>query len=57
MDWILIVRTVIFVTFLLLVIEGVVALAWAKRFTSLYVRAHKELEVRVETLERRTHLE
>lgn len=50
---ILIIRITIFVTFLLLVGEGVAAVIWARRFAVRYERRHKELEIRIDALERR----
>jgi hypothetical protein len=47
------VRLIIFITFLLLVAEGVTAIILFKRFYALYVRKHLELEKRVEVLEKR----
>ena len=51
-----IIRTVIFITFLLLVVGEIAAFVWAIRFNTNYERRHKELEVRVEALERRSQL-
>jgi hypothetical protein len=53
MDWIFIIRIVIFVTFLLLLVESVGIMFWARHAWKRYLVAHKELEVRVEALERR----
>jgi hypothetical protein len=50
---IIIIRVIIFVTFLLLVGEGIAAIIWATRFAARYERRHKELEVRIDVLERR----
>ena len=51
MDIILIIRLVIFVTFLLLLVEGIGAFIVGTRFYRLYVRKHLELEDRVKVLE------
>lgn len=51
---IIIIRTTIFITFLLLLVEGVAAVVWAIRFAARYERRHKELEARVEVLEHRS---
>ena len=51
MDIVLIIRLVIFVTFLLLVAEGIAAFIIGSRFYRLYVRKHIELEDRVTALE------
>lgn len=54
---ILIIRIIIFVTFLLLLIEGVAAFYWAMRFAARYERRHKELEVRLDKLEQAARTE
>ena len=53
MDWILFIRLVIFVTFLLLLVEGVVAVIYARRFYALYIRRHHEIELEIENTKRR----
>lgn len=49
---ILIIRITIFVTFLLLVIKGVVDVLWMRYFAARYERRHRELEIRIDALER-----
>jgi hypothetical protein len=56
MTIIVLVRLAIWLTFLLLVVEGIAAIVWATRFSKNYVLKHRELEVRVEGLERRMRL-
>lgn len=53
---ILLIRAAIWLTFILLIAEGIAAIIWATRFSQNYVRKHRELEVRVEALERRLSL-
>jgi len=53
MVWITLIRIVISLTFLLLIIEGVGAVLFARYFYGVYVREHRVLEVRVEAIERR----
>ena len=53
MDWILFIRLIIFITFLLLLTEGIAAVIIARRFVARYLAQHLELEKRVEATERR----
>ena len=57
MIWIILVRIAIWLTFFLLIVEGVVAIFFVRWATRLYVRKHRELEVRVEVTERRLGIE
>lgn len=50
---IIIIRVAILVTFILLVIGVPAFFVWAIRFAVRYERRHRELEVRIEALERR----
>jgi hypothetical protein len=50
-DFILIIRVISFLTFILLTAEGVAAIIIGRRFYALYVRKHLELEDRVKALE------
>ncbi len=54
MTFIIILRWTIFLTFLLLVAEGVAAIVLVRWFYALYIRKHLELEARVTALERKT---
>jgi len=56
MDFVLIVRLVIFVTFLLLLAEGIAAIFLAKRALAFYIKKHKELEIQEKFSERRLTL-
>ena len=51
-----IIRWIIFLSFLLLIVEGVVGVIVIRRFFSRYERRHTELEVRLEAVERRLAL-
>lgn len=51
----LIIRWVIFLTFILLVAEGIAAIIMSRYFYKLYIRKHLELESRVAALERKAH--
>lgn len=53
---VILVRVAIWLTFLLLTAEGIAAIVWARRFSRNYVIRHKELEVRIDSLERRMQL-
>lgn len=53
MDWIAFFRILIWVTFLLLIIEGISAIFIARLAARYYVRRHLELVQRVERLEKR----
>ncbi len=53
MDIILILRIFITLTFLILAIGGPVAIIQLRRFIAVYALAHKVLEARIESLERR----
>jgi ABC-type iron transport system FetAB permease component len=53
MDWILFIRIIIFVTFLLLLAEGIAAIIISRHLYSVYVRKHHELEVELEQVKRR----
>lgn len=56
MDWTLFIRIVIFITFLLLLAEGIAAIFLARKALDVYVRKHKELELREKLSERRLKL-
>lgn len=53
MDIIVLIRVVILITFLLLLVEGIAAIILARRAVRIYVRKHRDLETRVEIIERR----
>ena len=53
MWWIILLRIVIWLTFFLLIAEGIIAIIVTRWFYALYVRKHIELEARVMALERR----
>ena len=50
---ILILRIFITLTFLILAVGGPIAIIQLRRFTAVYALAHKALEARIESLERR----
>lgn len=52
MIWIVLLRAVIWATFLLLVVAVVAGIIWTRWFYKHYVKAHRELVVRVEANER-----
>lgn len=52
----ILIRAVIWLTFFLLIAEGVAAIVLARWALANYVRKHRELEVRVEAIERRLTL-
>lgn len=52
-----ILRIVIWLTFFLLIVHAAATVILARKAADYYLREHKELETRVETLERRQHLE
>jgi len=53
MDIILILRIFITLTFLILAVGGPIAIIQLRRFIAVYGLAHKVLEVRISSLERR----
>lgn len=53
MDVITLVRAAVWLTFLLLIVGEVLAIILARRFLRLYTRKHRDLEVRVQAIERR----
>jgi hypothetical protein len=53
MDWILFIRIIIFITFLLLVGEGIGLIFYIKWFYRHYVTKHQELEVELASVKRR----
>jgi hypothetical protein len=53
MDWILFIRIVIFVTFLLLLAEGVAAIIMSRHFYGVYIRGHREVEEDIKAHDRR----
>lgn len=56
MNWTLFIRIVIFITFLLLLAEGIAAVFLARKALEIYIRKHKDLEIRQRSLERRLKL-
>jgi hypothetical protein len=50
------IRIVIWLTFFLLIAEAAAVIIWARIAWKRYIIAHKELETRIETLERRQNL-
>jgi hypothetical protein len=57
MDWIIVIRIIIWLTFFLLIIEGIAGIIVISKFYRLYIREHIKLEKRVAALERRYELE
>ena len=56
MWFIVLIRIVIWLTFFLLIAEGIIAIIVIHWFYALYTRKHIELETRVLTIERRLDL-
>lgn len=50
----IIVRVVIWLTFFLLIVHATMTIILARKAANHYFRKHKELEMRVEALERKT---
>ncbi len=53
MIWITLIRIAIWLTFMLLIIEGIGAVILARYFFTSYMREHRILEVRLDAIERR----
>lgn len=54
--FIIFIRTAIWLTFLLLIVEGITAIIVIRKFYAFYMRRHIALEARVEAVERRLGL-
>lgn len=54
---IILIRWAIFLTFILLVIEGIALIIILRRFYGYYERRHSSLEVRIAAVERRLGIE
>lgn len=52
----LLIRIAVWLTFLLLIAGEIAAIVMARRFVHTYVRKHRALEVRVESIERRLQI-
>lgn len=56
MTIIILIRIIIWLTFMLMVVECVAAIILARRAVKVYVKKHRELEIRVDAIERRIAL-